>query len=286
MSRPLRIQFPGALYHVTARGNERRKIYKSDQDRIKWLEIFTNVCRRYNWVCYSYCLMGNHYHLMIETPDANLSEGMRQLNSLYTRYFNSEHTRVGHLFQGRFASPLIEKEAHLLELSRYIILNPVRAYIVDQPGEWFWSSYRATIGLGKTPPWLGRDWLLSQFGLSSQVAVKEFEVFVAAGKTIPNPLENIKHQIYLGSDVFVEEVQRWVADDAPLAEIPSAQKRPVVKPLDEFAAKYCDRKMAMAMAYLSGGYSMREISEYFSVHYVTVGRAVRWYEQQKNTERY
>jgi glycosyltransferase involved in cell wall biosynthesis len=130
MARPLRIEFAGALYHVTSRGDGREDIYLNDEDREVWLEVLGEVCGRYNWVCHTYCLMSNHYHILIETPESNLSLGMRQLNGGYTQRFNKRHNRVGHVFQGRFKGILVDKESYLLELARYIVLNPVRAKMV------------------------------------------------------------------------------------------------------------------------------------------------------------
>jgi putative transposase len=136
MSRPLRLELAGALYHVTSRGNARNLIYLQDDDFELFLQILANVCERYNWVVHAYCLMNNHYHLLVETPYANLSQGMRQLNSVFTQSKNRKHHRVGHLFQGRYKAILIDKDAYLLELCRYIVLNPVRANMVSSPEEW------------------------------------------------------------------------------------------------------------------------------------------------------
>lgn len=127
MARPLRIEYPGAVYHLTSRGNRQEAIFQDDEDRYGFLDIFGKTVRRYNWICHAYCLMDNHYHLLVETPDGNLSLGMRQLNGLFTQLINRRHGKVGHVFQGRFKSILVEKEAHLLELCRYVVLNPVRA---------------------------------------------------------------------------------------------------------------------------------------------------------------
>src|SRR4030042_6670680 len=140
MARPLRIEFPGAVYHVTSRGNERKAIFRDDQDRKMFLDALVEVARRYNWLCHAYCLMGNH--LLIDTPDGNLSIGMRQLNGICTQRFNKRHGRVGHLFQGRFKAVLVQKDSHLLEACRYVVLNPVRAKGGERPEEWVWSSYR------------------------------------------------------------------------------------------------------------------------------------------------
>jgi REP element-mobilizing transposase RayT len=118
MNRPLRIEFSGALYHVTSRGDRREDIYLDDDDRLNWLEVLGIVCKHFSWVVHAYCLMSNHYHLVVETPDGNLSVGMRHLNGLCTQNFNRLHGVVGHLFQGRFKAVLVQKEAHLLELAR------------------------------------------------------------------------------------------------------------------------------------------------------------------------
>ncbi len=155
MSRPLRIEFPGALYHVTARGNRREAIYEDDKDRRLFLDGLGDVVDRFNWLCHAHCLMTNHYHLVVETPDGNLAKGMRQLNGVYTQTINRRHGRSGHVFQGRYTAVLVDADAHLLELARYVVLNPVRAGMVGDPGKWKWSSYRATAGKAKPPPWLG-----------------------------------------------------------------------------------------------------------------------------------
>lgn len=146
MSRPLRLELAGGLYHITSRGDGREDIYVDDSDRQKWLEIFGRVCNRYNWKCHSYCLMSNHYHIVVETVEGNLSKGMRQLNGVYTQYFNQTHQRVGHVFQGRYKGILVDKDSYLLELSRYVVLNPVRARMVNDAKDWPWSSYLAMTG--------------------------------------------------------------------------------------------------------------------------------------------
>src|SRR5258706_8306926 len=154
MSRPLRLEFPGAIYHVTSRGNARAPIFADDGDRELFLETLAHVVERFHWLCHAYCLMDNHYHLLIETPDPNLSKGMRQLNGLYTQRFDRRHGRVGHVFQGRFKAILVERDSYLLELCRYVVLNPVRAKMVKQPKQYQWSSYRATAGIDAAPPFL------------------------------------------------------------------------------------------------------------------------------------
>lgn len=146
MVRPLRIEFAGAVYHLTGRGNEKKPVFLDDEDRKIFLDLLDEVNKRYCWACHAYCLMDNHYHLLVETLKETLSIGMRQLNGVYTQAFNRRHGRVGHLFQGRFKAILIEKENHLLEACRYVALNPVRAGLVELPEQWKWSSYRLTAG--------------------------------------------------------------------------------------------------------------------------------------------
>jgi putative transposase len=147
MARPLRIEYPGALYHVTSRGNAGQKIFWTDKDRRYFIELLAYIIERFRWVCYAYCLMDNHYHLVIETREANLSKGMRQLNGIYTQKYNWKHHRTGHVFQGRYKAIIVDRDAYLLEVCRYVVLNPVRAHAVEKIEDWKWSSYRATASL-------------------------------------------------------------------------------------------------------------------------------------------
>lgn len=158
MTRPLRLEFPNALYHVTSRGDRREDIFDDDDDRLRFLEILGTVVTNYHWLCHGYCLMNNHYHLVIETLDSNLSKGMRQLNGVYTQASNRRHKRSGHLFQGRYKAILVDKDPYLLELVRYVVLNPVRAKgMVRRLEDWPWSSYWAMVGAAPKPAWLTTD---------------------------------------------------------------------------------------------------------------------------------
>lgn len=143
MARPLRLEFEGAIYHVTARGDRREPIFQDDSDRKMLLAIMGQALERFEAVLCAYCLMENHYHFVLRTHQPNLSRLMRHINGVYTQAFNRRHAQVGHLFQGRFKALLVDKDAYLLEVCRYVDLNPVRAGIVKQPGDWVWSSYRA-----------------------------------------------------------------------------------------------------------------------------------------------
>lgn len=275
MSRPLRIELPGGLHHVTSRGDRREAIYRDEQDRLDWLAVLGEVCSRFNWRCHAYCEMTNHYHVVVETPDANLSQGMRQLNGVYTQATNRRHGLVGHLFQGRFKAILVERDAYLLELARYVVLNPVRAGMVAEAGDWPWSSYRAMVAEAPAPPWLETDWVLGQFGQARARSRAGYAAFVREGVGRPSVWEGLRHQVFLGSEAFVE---RHCAASRPperLREVPRAQRRAAARPLADFDRRYPDRREAMARAFQTGVYSMQEIADYFGVHYSTVSRAVR-----------
>ena len=168
MARPLRIEFPGALYHVTARGHARAAVFLDDDDRRRFLALLAETAERRGWTCHAYCLMDNHYHLLVETSSADLGRGMRQINGVYTQRFNRAHGRAGHVFQGRYKAILVEKQAYLLELSRYVVLNPVRAGMVAKPGDWMWSSYRRTAARRGGPAPYGR--LPRRFGADDKTA--------------------------------------------------------------------------------------------------------------------
>jgi len=275
MARPLRLEFAGALYHVTSRGDRREDIYECDSDRMNFLSVLTDVCETYNWVCHAYCLMSNHYHLLIETPDANLSKGMRQLNGVYTQRFNRTHGRVGHVFQGRYKAILVEKEYYLLELSRYIVLNPVRAGMVRSAKEWRWSSYRATVGQAEKPACLNADWVLAAFGTKKIAAIKRYKQFIAEGKGQPAPWRLLRNQIFLGTQSFVERMQQLIDGDKELSEVPASQRRPIAKALDDYERSSQDRNTAISNAYRSGGYTLKEIGDYFGLHYSTVSGIIK-----------
>ena len=167
MSRPLRLEFPDALYHLTSRGDRREWIYEDDEDRQLWLQVLEECCERFDWQVLAYCLMSNHYHLLARTRLGNLSQGMRHLNGVYTQRSNRRYGRSGHVFQGRFKAVLVDEEAYLLEVARYVVLNPVRAGMVAEVGQWPWSSYAATVGLSEAPPWLDRRRAMAGNGVRS-----------------------------------------------------------------------------------------------------------------------
>jgi putative transposase len=277
MGRPLRIEFPGAIYHITSRGNAQQPIYISDKDREDFLKLLGDVVTRHRWLCHAYCLMNNHYHLLVETPVGGLSAGMRQLNGMYTQHFNFLHRRVGHVLQGRFKAILIERESYLLELSRYIVLNPVRANIVSDPAAWNWSSYRATAGQGMRPPWLSTDWILSQFATNRSEAHEEYCDFVRDGYTKESPWKDLQGGIYLGSQTFCERFQRAEL----LEEVPREQQRPVRPLLETVFVSAGTRSQQVLKAHREYGYSLKEIAKHIGVHYTTVSRWLHAAEQDE-----
>jgi REP element-mobilizing transposase RayT len=282
MARPLRIEFPGALYHVTSRGNGHEAIFLGDEDRVLSLQVLGEVVQGFNWVLHAYCLMDNHYHLLVETMDGNLSPGMRQLNGIYTQRFNRRHGRVGHVFQGRYKAILIQKDSYLLELARHVVLNPLRAHMIRHPREWPWSSYRATSGLSISPSWLSTDWLLGRFSDQHDEAVKRYVAFVADRQHQDTPWKNLRNQIFLGSETFVANMQAKIHAGASLRDIPAVQQRPIPKPLTEIAAAH-RRDEAIATAYASGGYSMKDIGDHFGLHYSRVSRILKNHRSKDTT---
>jgi len=219
--------------------------------------------------------MTNHYHVVVETVEGNLSQGMRQLNGVYTQRLNHAHRRVGHVFQGRYRAIMAEKDAYLLELMRYVALNPVRAGMVAQAGDWPWSSYRAMVGMSCRPDWLQTDWVLGQFGGTRGEAVTAYVDFVRAGAGLPSVWDSLRGQIYLGSESFVNRMQALFTDRSAMVEIPRLQRRPLAKPLEYYRATIADPKEAMVTAYATGDYTMQEIAKFFGVHYATVSRAMK-----------
>ena len=282
MARPLRIEFPGAVYHVTARGNAREPIFLADADQKMFLSVLETAITRYNWVCHAYCLMDNHYHLLVETPDANLSLGMRQLNGVYTQKLNRRHGRVGHIFQGRFKAIVVEKGTHLLELCRYIVLNPVRSGLVDHPRHWEWSSYRATAYAVKRPSLLTRDWILSQFANTKNEARKRYRDFVARGmgKTAQSPWNEVVGQIIYGGNEFVDEMKDRIKEARNIGEVTRSQRfagRPSLRELfsDRKVIKKADRNRQIARAHIEYGYTLTAIAHYLGIHYSTASRALK-----------
>ena len=231
MARQLRLEFPGAIWHVTSRGNEKRDIIRDEKDCRKFVALLGPAVISHGWLLHAWVLMKNHYHLLIETPTATLSRGIKLLNQRYAQYFNKRHERVGHLFQGRFKSILVEREGHLLELLRYIVLYPVRCGAVRHASDHEWSNYRATAGLMYAPPWLHVDWTLRQFGSDRLTAQDEYRRFVADARGASyNPWDSLVGQIYLGGEDFRERMQEYVEEQQRSAEHPIPQRKLTIEP--------------------------------------------------------
>jgi putative transposase len=181
MARPLRLQIPGGVYHLTARGVARQAIFRDPRDRLAFLALLGRVVELHDWTCHAYCLMTTHYHLLVRTPSGDLARGMQRLNGDYAQGFSVRHREPGHLFHRRYHSVLVERDAHLLELCRYFALNPVRAGLVEDPARWVWGSYQAALGLAPRPPFLAVEWLLSCFGSDRDRAIERLRRFVEDG---------------------------------------------------------------------------------------------------------
>src|SRR5471032_1313992 len=278
MTRPLRLEFAGALYHVTSRGGRGAAIYLDNADRRAWLDTMDLVATRFNFIVHAFCQMTNHYHVLIETAEGNLAQGMRQLNGLYSQYFNRRHRLVGHLFQGRYKAILVQKEQHLLELTRYVVLNPLRAGMVDTPDAWPWSSHNYVLSKEPAPIWLETQRLLGQFGERRSAAVAAYIRFVMAGVGLKSLLALTAHQMLLGDPAFVARHQQEPTADLVRA-VSKPQRRTLALSLAEYAAQSPTREAAMAQAYFSTAYTMAQIGAHFGVTYKTVGRAVRKFEK-------
>jgi len=277
MSRPLRIEYPGAVYHITSRGNEKKIVFKDDHDRENFLGTLQHVNKRYHWICHAYCLMDNHYHLLIETPDGNLSLGMRQLNGVYTQLFNRRHKRTGHLFQGRYKAILIQKDSYLLEVCRYVVLNPVRARRVEKLEDWKWSSYRATGGRGKTHPCLTKSWVLRQFSGSKEDAEREYRQFVKWGIGEESIWRKVKGQALLGEEGFVEGLMDHLRKHKDVPEIPKSQRyaaRPALEKIfkESILKDRANRDKVIHEAVERYGYTQRAVADHLGMHFTYVSR--------------
>ena len=270
MARPIRIEYEGALYHVTSRGNAGGDIFLDDDDRKRFLKTLSEVVKRYYWIVHAYCLMSNHYHLLVETPQGNLSTGMRQLNGVYTQRFNLRHGRVGHLFQGRYKAFLVEKESYLLELSRYIVLNPVRAGIVPSPEDWPWSSYRPTTGMKSGVEFLHTDWILSSFSPSGAQAQKLYISFVKDGIGKKSPLKEAKGGFILGGRAFIQKA-RGLLEEVRGEEVARRERYAARPSLEEiFEGKEANEGIYEAI--YRWRYKLMEVGEFLGFHYSKVSR--------------
>jgi putative transposase len=294
MVRPLRIEYAGAVYHVTSRGDRREPIAKDDTDRALFLEVLGQALARFDAQAWAYCLMGNHYHLVLHTREANLSRLMRQINGVYTQTFNRRHGLTGHLFQGRFKAILVDSESYLLEVCRYVDLNPVRAQMVKRPDAYAWSSYRALAGLAEPAPWLDRQPLYAQLlpGKSAAKAAAQYAEFVSQGHGLPLWEAALQQQMYLGDDAFIARMQahagldKTSSDNSPRkAQVSQIHTSAPAKDSDlqRYAALPAhgkqDRNQNIANAFYQGGHSQTAIALAFGISTSTVSRVVADYER-------
>jgi len=284
MARPLRIEYPGAYYHLINRGNAGEKIFKSIRDREKFLEYLAKAVERFGIVIHTYCLMSNHYHIIVETPQANLSTAIQWLNVSYAAYYNKKRQRSGHLFQGRFKALLVDADEYLSQLSRYIHLNPVRAKMFDAPADYRWSSYPAFIGKVNEPQWLDTG-LLARFGKKRRQAAKNYQSFVEEIdlKDIENPNSRVVEGFIMGETEFVSWVQkRFLSAKKEDKEIPQLSKLKPRISLDSIVKVVCDemgcspedikvsgrkknlpREIAIYLARGLSGLSCTDLGQYF-----------------------
>ena len=287
MARPLRIIFPGAFYHITSRGNEQRVIFKSQRDRKKFLSYLESATQRYDARIHAYCLMDNHYHLLIETPSGNLPQIMRHINGAYTTYFNVKRKRSGHLLQGRYKAILVDMDIYAKELSRYIHLNPIRAKMVEMLENYEWSSYLEYIGRKKLQPWLVRDLILSYFGQKVKIAQQIYLRFVEAkvGQKYKSPFRKVVGSTILGDENFVKMVKQnylqSIKPDRDLPALRSLSEKPeiedIIRAAESTFAKQprLARNIALFLCHRWSGKTLKCIGKHFGVGESAVSQSSR-----------
>jgi putative transposase len=275
MGRPLRIEYPNAFYHITSRGNEQRAIFKSEGDYERFLSYFESATEKYGARIHCFCLMPNHYHLLLETPRANLRRILHHLNTSYTNYFNAKTERVGHLLQGRYRAILVEKDAYALELSRYIHLNPVRAQFVKQPSQYPWSSYLAYMEKDERWWWLEREFILGQLSSNEREARRKYRLFLMDGmvKSIEDPLRKVVASTLLGTEQFVEGVrEKFIKKATSHRDLPALRKlsswpniSSIMRESDRVFGKgtIASRRVALYLSHRLSGLPLGEIGKYF-----------------------
>ncbi|OGW36497.1 MAG: hypothetical protein A2Y97_14045 [Nitrospirae bacterium RBG_13_39_12] len=302
MARQLRIEFEGAFYHITSRGNQRERIYFEDGDRDSFLEILKRTKERYGYHLHAYVLMDNHYHLMVETPKANISQTMQNINTSYTVYINKKHRRSGHLFQGRFKGMIVDKDEYLVTLSRYIHLNPVRAGVVQKPEEYKWSSYGFYIDSSNKDTLVNTGDTLSMFSGKKRQAVKAYKEFVDRGiGKEDNPLKDVEAGILLGRISFKERIKALLEKRKEDEEIPQIKRLRNTIPIDrviETCCRYYDkgseellrrrngeRGMAIYLSKLFSGEKNIKIGKYFGIKGPAVSNIIKAMEGRMETDK-
>ena len=275
MARPLRIEYPNAFYHITSRGNERRPIFRAKENYERFIGYLESATERYGAQIHCFCLMPNHYHLLLETPRGNLQAILHHLNTAYTNYFNRKTGRVGHLFQGRYRAILVEKDSYALELSRYIHLNPVKSKLVDHPSRYPWSSYLTYTGKPQGWDWLRTDFILDQMSSNRRRAQERYWEYVKDGieKGSPDPLEKVVASTLLGSEKFMNWVrENWIDRVVSHRDLPALRELSL-RPDFGFILKESERRfgretiesrrVAMFLSHRLSGRPLGEIGEFF-----------------------
>ena len=288
MARPLRIEFAGAFYHVTSRGNERKPVFRSKGDRERFLSYLDSAYQRYGATIHVFCLMDNHYHLLLETPRGNLSQILHHINGAYTTYINMKRKRSGHLFQGRYRAILVEKDAYCQELSRYIHLNPVRAGVVGKASEYPWSSYRYYVGKENEPKWLNTELVLGYFEGSEWRKRGRYREFVEGAEStgMKSPLEEVVASTFLGSEDFITRVKEEFLGimKVDMRNVPAVRKiyrGPTLKEIEEAVGQEIKaddslyRKFCVFLSHQYSGLSLEEIGAYFGMKGSAVSQASR-----------
>lgn len=278
MPKRLRIDYPGAFFHITSRGNRKQPIFLSDADRHSFLSCLREAHEKYGIFIHVYCLMENHYHLFLELSRSGLSKAMHLINMRYSHYFNLKHDRCGHTFQSRFHSILVEAAVYACEVSAYIHLNPVRARIVECPADYPWSNYRAFLGLSADQSWTSASFILRLFGSTPADAKANYEAYVLArrDRKLPRPFRLPGNMGILGSHEFIEQAKKLVATDADDVDNSSArgQQRLHSPSLDRIkvaaeavlgSRSTITRKMAIYYAHTRTDRTLREIGGFFGI---------------------
>jgi len=282
MSRPLRIEFPGAVYHITSRGDRREQIFEDDADRRSFLEILDRALTRFEANCLAFCLMGNHYHLVLCTRQANLSRLMRHVNGVYTQAYNRRYTKVGHVLQGRFKAILVDRDACLVQLCRYVERNPVAAGLVVNAADWPWSSCRHHMALAEGPAWLDSQavWqLLLGHSVEDAAARKHAGAVYAGLIAAPAPADfwttQLRQQIYLGNDDFVRRMQaNMPAPSVSVVEVPRLHRCTPCSGVSDRLRCAERRNEELRRAYREGNLTMTAIARELGLSVSTVSRLI------------
>jgi len=279
VARQLRIEYPGAFYHVTSRGNQKQAIFLSEEDRCYFLKCLGDAYDKFQSIIHVYCLMENHYHLLIETPRGHLSRIGHTINTTYSLYFNKKHGRCGHLFQGRFKAILVQAEEYAREVGPYVHLNPVRAGLVDSPEQYAWSNFREYMGTMPSRPWTSTSLILSAFGSAPSIARPAYFEYVIwrLKQKLPNPLEAAESSGILGSPEFIERIGKsFFADQRRERnrEVPQLRKirpRPEMADILTIARELFGhknrnaRKTTIFIIHKNTDFPLREIGVFFGI---------------------